>query len=361
MAILGCGNMGTAILDGILAAIKHPQPRKILPTQLRPSRFIACVNRAESVARLEHRYGAYLHPPTGSNIITDVSGPSAGSRTSSSDETVAEPSPPAMVQIWQNNTAEAVKRADVVLLACQPSQAAGILGDASLRQHLSRKLLLSICVGVSASQILRLIYGDSDRDGVMVGSREMQDTRGLEQCYVVHAMPNTASTLGQSATALSVIASSDGSAVVNPLPSELEDLAAWIFSSIGTVTYVSPSLMNAASVTGASTVAFFATALQGVVNGAIGMGLSERDALQLAAQAMKGTADMALAGVKMATDAQTWPGEIRNKVMTPNGCTARGIGVLDDAKAGEAFAEATKQAVERVFELGREASSSLIK
>jgi pyrroline-5-carboxylate reductase len=191
----------------------------------------------------------------------------------------------------------------------------------------------------------------------VIGSNVMQDKHEFERCYVVHAMPNTASTLGESATALSSITTTDEGAGIKPLPTELEELAAWIFSSIGTVTYVSPALMNVASVTGASTVAFYATALQGVVNGAISMGLSEKDALQLAAQAMKGTAEMALTNVEM-MNAQTWPGEIRDKVMTPNGCTARGISVLDGAKAGEAFAEATKQAVERVFELGREASST---
>jgi len=65
------------------------------------------------------------------------------------------------------------------------------------------------------------------------------------------------------------------------LLNELQDLADWIFTSIGTVTHDSPSLMNAASVTGASTVAFFAIALEGVIRGAVEMGLEESDALQV--------------------------------------------------------------------------------
>lgn len=87
MAILGCGNMGTAILDGILSAMKQ-RPRELPPkTPIRPSRFIACVNRAESVARLEHRYREYLH-------------------TYDNNEDGA---PFPVCQVWQNSNAQAVK------------------------------------------------------------------------------------------------------------------------------------------------------------------------------------------------------------------------------------------------------------
>ena len=328
MAILGCGNMGTAILDGILSALKQ-QPRRLLPGQVRPSRIIACVNRLESVARLEHRFRKYLYT---NNISNDDTGPSP------------------VCQFWQNNNAEAVELADVVLLACQPSQAAEILGDPSMRKHLSSKFLLSICVGMSAAQIHGLIYGD--------GGHHNSDTTagGDERCYIVHAMPNMASTLGESATVLS--ATGTDNATSRPLPPDLGELADWIFSSIGTVTHVHPSLMNAASVAGASSLAFFATAMEGVVRGATDMGLSESDALHLAAQAMKGTAAMVLKGGEMesTTTPPTTPSKIRDEVMTPNGCTAHGMAVLHRARAENAFAEATRKAVERVFELGTESS-----
>lgn len=323
MAILGCGIMGTAILDGILSALKQ-RPRKLLPGPMRLSRLIACVNRAESVARLEHRFPEYLYTNNNNNRHDGESSP--------------------VFQVWQNKNAEAVKLADVILLACQPSQAAGILGDVSLRQHLSGKLLLSICVGMSAAQIQGLIYGD--------GSRDTTTTGGGERCYVVHAMPNMASTLRESVTALSVT----GTDSAGPLPPDLVDLADWIFASIGTVAHVHPSLMNVVSVTGASSLAFFATALEGVVVGATDMGLARSDALKVAAQAMKGTAEMVLRGGSTENTTTSTPSAIRDDVMTPHGCTARGVDVLRRARAEDAFAEATRKAVERVFELSRESS-----
>jgi pyrroline-5-carboxylate reductase len=363
MAILGCGSMGTSILEGVLAALKQQKQLATTSKFPLPSRFIACVNRTESVAPLERRFREHL---------SSANGASNGTTTNNSDAPV--------VQIWQNNNAKAVKAADVVLLACQPSQAAAILSDRTLRAHLSHKLLLSICVGMSAAKIQELIYGDGNETAneanQMANSNNnngdttedaavpngapntdvfqrdllMQDDR----CYIVHAMPNTASSFGVSATVLSSSDPEDqGPGATLTLPPELEALAEWVFSSIGTVTRVAPSLMNVASVTGASTPAFFASALEGVVRGAVGMGLSESDALRLAAQAMKGTAEMVLRGDGIAGDTMTRPDRIREKVMTPNGCTARGVGVLKDGRVEEVYAEAIRQAVIRVFELAK--------
>jgi pyrroline-5-carboxylate reductase len=196
---------------------------------------------------------------------------------------------------------------------------------------------------MSATQIQRLIYG--------VPSHHLADTTAAQdkRCYIVHAMPNIASTVGESATVLSTTAA-DKDFALRQLPPELEDLAECIFTSIGSVTRVGPALMNTASVTGASTVAFFTTVLEGVVRGATDMGLSESDALHLAAQAMKGTAEMVLRGGEIANTTSS-PSEIRDEVMTPNGCTARGVEVLQRARVKDVFAEATRKAVERVFEM----------
>lgn len=343
MAILGCGNMGTALLDGILSSLKQQRHSKLLSAHLRPSKFIACVNRPESVAKLERHFGEHLCTNGQMGGSIKINGCSTGEGS-------------AEVYVWQNNNAQAVKLADIILLACQPTQAAGILADPSLRGHLSSKLLLSICVGMSATQIQEIIYGE-ESDDPNVGMHELGEDRENERCYIVHAMPNTASCLGESATVLSTTTSPPDSihlsnaTATRPLPPTLQALATWIFLSIGTVTNVPPSLMNAASVTGASTPAFFATVLEGVVRGAVDMGLNETEALRLAAQAMKGTAEMVLQGEDGKDTTQ--PSEIRDKVMTPNGCTARGVSVLQKAGVEETFAEAIKQAVERVFELGR--------
>lgn len=338
MAILGCGTMGKAILDGILAALKQATPSSTAPNpfpheEVGLSRLIACVSRPESVAALEDRYRPYLDRGDGSTRL---------------DACNHSPT----VDIWRNNNNKAVALSDVILLACQPSQAAAILSDPSIRPFLQGKLLISICVGVSAASIDRFLSTTDAEDhlgvGANMGTAQAASKHG---CYIVHAMPNTACGLGLSATVLST-RSNLPSAL--PLPPRFEALVRWIFSCIGTTTFVSPDLMNAASVIGASTPAFFTTVLDGIVEGGVRRGLAESDALCLAAQAMKGTAEMLLRGRKADGTFAVTPTQIRESVMTPNGCTERGISVMAARRVEEAMTEATSQAIDRVFELGLE-------
>ena len=291
--------MGVAILGGLLSTLKEGARKgeKQIPEHL-PSRFIACVNRPESVEPLRRR-------------VSSIATTSLGS-----------------VEVRSKDNLAAVQASDIVLLACQPSQAAAILSEAGMAASLANKLLLSICVGLSVPKIHQMIYGSTE------------DTT-QSHCHIVHAMPNAASSVCQSATILST--------GTTPLPPKLDSLTTWVFQSIGTVTRVPASAMNAASVAAASTLAFYVFALEGAAQGAIAEGVDEENAMRMVAQAMKGTAEMVLQG--------DHPAKIREAVTTPNGCTAQGVGVLEAASVQDVYSRAVKQAVERVFELGRHSGS----
>ncbi|KAJ4406462.1 hypothetical protein N0V82_010132 [Gnomoniopsis sp. IMI 355080] len=296
--------MGISILRGILSSqTARPNGKG---SQLVPqdkdlaypffSRFIACVNRPESVSATRQRL--------------------LGLEASS-------------VDVWQGRNIEAVRNADVILLSCQPTQAAGILSGPEMANALSGKILLSICVGLAVPQVEALIsQNDGSRDNSLRQSR----------CAIIHAMPNTASKIGESSTIISH----------QPEQSypDASEIAQHVFSSIGKIISVPSTLMPAASVTAASTPAFFALALEGVIEGAIAKGVSRKDATIMAAQAMKGTAGMVLEGED--------PKEVMSKVMTPKGCTERGVQVLQDGGVVGIYSEATTMAIERVFEMSRD-------
>lgn len=264
------------------------------------SRFIACVNRPESVLTTQKKISEF--------------------RASS-------------VDVWQGRNLEAVRDADVILLSCQPSQAAGILSGPEMARALSGKILLSICVGLTVPQVEALIHQDG-------GSRD-SDGAGQSRCVVIHAMPNTASTIRESSTIISHYPEQSSPAVA--------EIAQHVFSSIGKIITVPSTLMSAASVTAASTPAFFALALEGVIEGAMAKGITRKDATIMAAQAMKGTAGMVLEGED--------PKEVLSKVMTPKGCTERGVQVLKAGGVDGVYAKATTTAIERVFEMSRERTS----
>ncbi|CAF9916710.1 MAG: delta 1-pyrroline-5-carboxylate reductase [Alectoria fallacina] len=292
--------MGTAILDGLLSSLADEgKTRRTQRSQQLPTRFIACVDRPGSVEPLRKR-------------ISSMNGNTT-----------------APVEVWLQRNVAAVEIAEIVLLACQPSQAGAILGDAGMAASLADKLLLSICVGLSAPTLQHLIYS----------SANSTTTAGHPgRCHIVHAMPNTASSVRQSATILST--------ADIPLPPEMEASAMWVFESVGTVTRVASSAMNAASVAAAATPAFFALALEGAVRGATAEGVDGEDAVRMIAQAMKGTAEMALKGLS--------PSKIKEMVTTPNGCTARGVEILEAGSVEETFSGAVRHAILRVFELGKQ-------
>lgn len=306
LAIIGCGQIGTAILEVLLASLSKPCPNNHHPTlpilsmKLKPTRFIACVNTQESVSRLRNQFGHFA-------------------RSSFPN-----------VQISQGGVAHAVQQADVILLACKTSdQAAEILGDSALAEHLARKLLLSTCANLSPRQIERLIYHDA--------------TTETEKCFIVQASPNAAASVRQSATVISTtIAGAD-----TKLSPDYESLTTWIFSSIGTVTYVPDSLMSEASITSGLAPALLTVALEGIIKEAMVRGLSESDALHLAAQAMKGSADMVLSK-KDENKGLFAIDQVRDDAIeTSNGSGAMGLTVLRQAAAKDTFAEAMRQGMEK--------------
>ncbi len=178
-----------------------------------PGRILACVRTIKSAAILESQFIQHRDP---------VEGP--------------------RVEVWCDKNVEAAREATVVLLACQPTQLPGILAEAGMADALRGKLAISICVGIPEPAIRDLIYGPALNGGASIT---------CSHCYIVHAMPNAASIVGESATILPERE--------HPLPQEYENLVAWIFKSIGTVTKVAPELMNAASITAGSTPGFLGT------------------------------------------------------------------------------------------------------
>ncbi|KAH8691379.1 putative pyrroline-5-carboxylate reductase [Talaromyces proteolyticus] len=307
LAIIGCGQIGTAILEVLLASLSQPCPNhqhQTLPNlsmKVKPTRFIACVNTQESVSRLRKQFGHFA-------------------RSSFPN-----------VQISQGRVAEAVQQADFVLLACKTSQAVEILGDTSLAESLAGKLLLSTCADLTARQIEQLIYHDA--------TIESTETK---RCYIVQARANSSFSVRQSATLISTTV-----AMADTIPRDFEDLTTWIFSSIGTVTFVPESVMNEASITSSLAPALFTVALEGIAKEAMARGLREPDALHLAAQAMKGTAELVLSK-KDENKGLFAIDEVRDKALaTSEGSGDRGLAVLRQAMVKDTFAEAMRQGMEK--------------
>ncbi|KAI9816316.1 MAG: delta 1-pyrroline-5-carboxylate reductase [Pycnora praestabilis] len=295
LAVLGCGNMGTAILcglwDSLISLKEGAVDEQNTPTET-PSRFLACVHRSFTAEHL---------------------------KTKLSEEGVS-------AEVWQGRNVEAAQASKVIILCCEPKSISEVLSEEGMRSALSGKLLLSIVAGASSSKLAKLLYGSS-----------LPKVGDKEYCYIVRTNPNTASALRLSSTPIS---NPDP-----PLPPAFASLTTWVFESIGSITYLPEDLLNVGGVVAGSSPAFFALALEGVIEGAIAHGMDREQATKLIAQAMKGSAELVLHGQS--------PKNVWEKVATPGGGTAMGLDCLRKGRVQETFKVAVEKATTRLAELGQ--------
>jgi len=245
------GNLGTAILRGIITSQKHDDLSSGDITT--PSRFIACVKDGHSAMRLEKEFS----------------------------------NPAGEVTVLTNQNVRGVQLADIIILGCEPSALDQVMGASGMVQALAGKLLLSILAGVTAKKI---------RDSMESGSTSSPP------CTIVQVLPNVAARIGES---MSVIATPDV-----PLSDAQSTLVKWIFSRIGSVTEMEQKQMDVATAVAGSGPAFVAIMIEAMSDGAVAMGVPRSDAQLMVAQVFAGAAKMVLDGTHPALlkDRVTTPG-----------------------------------------------------
>ncbi|EEB05125.2 delta-1-pyrroline-5-carboxylate reductase [Schizosaccharomyces japonicus yFS275] len=181
--------------------------------------------------------------------------------------------------VQHSGNVRAAEQSQYVLLACKPQVASEVLGVAGMREALKGKLVLSILAGKTIDQLQSMVD---------------------ESTRVVRIMPNTASRIRES---MSVICAGP-----RATPTDVE-FAEWVFSGIGRTMQLDERLIDAATALCGSGPAFVATMIEAMTDGGIMMGIPFRQAQELAAQTMVGTAKMVISGQH--------PAMIRNDVSIP--------------------------------------------
>ncbi len=194
------------------------------------------------------------------------------------------------VMISDNNM-DAAKDAKWIILAVKPFQVKDIL------QQLKDKL------DPLQQQIISVMTG--------VWIKDLQEILGNEFTFF-RAMPNTAIAIQQSITCIcSANANNEQSKFVDDL-----------FSNLGKVVFIEEKLMDAATVLGACGTAYAMRYIRANIQGGIEIGFDAATASLIAAQTVKGAADLLL--VK-----HTHPEQEIDKVTTPKGCTIAGLNEME--------------------------------
>ncbi|KAI9739219.1 MAG: delta 1-pyrroline-5-carboxylate reductase [Cirrosporium novae-zelandiae] len=296
LTILGCGEMGTAVLSGLLAALNHG-----IPT-IRISHIVACVRTTSSAEALSKAFSHDKCQPC-EVIVLDES---------------------------TNGSLTGVQLADVVLLGCKPDMAESILQNHDMKKALRGKLLISMLAGVTTLKLKQYLNsGDyaTYNSALAASKHEIQYP-------IIRVMPNIASRIRQGMTVIEE---------PQNLPADFVNLTSDIFSGIGTVKFLPPNTMDVCSILNGSSQAFVSLVLDGLLDGAVDKGLSRADARDIASQAMMGLAALVRSGEN--------PGLLRESMCSPGGCTIRGLAVLEQAAVRGTVAKATVEATEKAATL----------
>ncbi len=187
-----------------------------------------------------------------------------------------------------SDNVSAVSQADIVMLCIQPIQLDNILSEIGDKLT-ENQVLISVITGVALEQIASKLN---------------------TELAIVRAMPNTAIAIGESMTCIS-----SNSKVGLDISTEL-------FKALGQTLTIKEELMQAATVLGASGIAFFMRYLRASTQGGIQMGFDAEEAQLIATQTAKGAASLVLKN-------NSHPEVEIDRVTTPQGCTIKGLNEME--------------------------------
>ena len=204
------------------------------------------------------------------------------------------------------------KALDVLVLAVKPniiSQVCTELEDAS-----NDLLIISIAAGVTLSTIQPLVPGKK----------------------VVRVMPNTPCLVGMAAS---------GFALGENCSDSDSNLVEAVFGAVGIALMVPEKLLDAVTGVSGSGPAYVFQFIEALSDGGVRAGLPRNIATQLAAQTVKGAAEMVLSTGKH-------PGLLKDGVTSPGGTTIAGIEALEKGGLRATTISAVTAATKRSMQLG---------
>ena len=215
--------------------------------------------------------------------------------------------------------AEVASGADVLFVATKPQQMATVLAD--LRPHVSAKtLIVSIAAGVRLAQL----------------AEGLADAGRKAPLRIIRVMPNTPCLIGQSASGFSAGPHATAADV---------QLIDQLLSAVGKAFQVEEKLLDAVTGLSGSGPAFVYVMIEALSDGGVRMGLPRDVASALAAQTVRGAAEMVLATGEH-------PAVLKDRVASPGGTTIAGLQALESGGVRGALIAAVEAATRRSTDLG---------
>lgn len=213
---------------------------------------------------------------------------------------------------------EVVTNSEIIMLAVKPNVIGAVLKEIQTSLT-SKHLIVSIAAGVTLQTLAE-------------GAAAMQTgTR------IIRVMPNTPCMVGMSASAFALGANAT---------TEDSDLIKTLLESVGVAFQLDEKLLDAVTGLSGSGPAYVYMFIEALSDGGVRAGLPRNVATALAAQTVKGAAEMVLTTGKH-------PGALKDAVTSPGGTTIEGVTALENGGLRAAAIDAVTQASRRSAELGK--------
>ena len=213
------------------------------------------------------------------------------------------------VKITTDNS-ELIKNSNIIILALKPYNILPFIKEHNELFKSSQHTIVSVATGIVIEEI----------------KNEM-----TENVVVYRAMPNTATSVNESMTAIS------GSEDVLNRGVEVSS----IFETLGEVVVIDESLMDAATILGACGVAYVLRFMRAMIQGGIQVGFDAKTATKIVSQTMKGASELIIQN-------GTHPEEEIDKVTTPKGCTIIGLNEMEHAGFSSALIKGIVTSYEKI-------------
>lgn len=265
IAFIGCGNMGGAILDGILTShvVKNEDIK-------------VCVSSNQSKERIANMKNVYT--------TTDA--------------------------------IDAIIDADVVILAIKPYKFEEVCTP--IKHLLKQKLIVSVAAGVTISR-MHALFEDA-------------------KAKIVRTMPNTPACVQEALTSITF----------NAYVEENEKVfVRTIFTSFGKIVEVEEDLIHTVICMSGSSPAYAFMLLDAMVQFGIKHGLKKEQAMDMAGQALLGSA-------KMLLESHNDPDTMKKNVCSPNGTTIEAVHSFENDGFYEMVEKAMQACYDRSVEMSKE-------
>ena len=209
---------------------------------------------------------------------------------------------------------EVVAQSNIVFLAVKPQNMPAVFAEIGGKVG-AEKLFVSIAAGVTLAKLCD----------------------GLRTNRVVRVMPNTPALVGKGASAYALgpaATAADG------------QLVGQLLGAVGQAFQVDEKMLDAVTGLSGSGPAYVYVMIEALSDGGVRMGLPRDVATALAAQTLRGAAEMVLTTGEH-------PASLKDKVTSPGGTTIAGLQALEDRGLRAALIAAVEAATRRSVELGK--------